>query len=86
MATVLTLKMLTLAETLDLLRNTYGMKIGDDTLTEGIKQGAYREFALCVEKGGKLKEDVYQIFEAPLLRFVERNSIREEIPEEPKEV
>lgn len=86
MATALTLKTLTLAETLDILRNTYGMKIGDETLKAGIKQGAYKEFAVYIGKGGKLTHDVYQIFEAPLLRFVERNSIREEIPVEPKEV
>lgn len=86
MATALTLKTLTLAETLNILRNTYGMKIGQQTLEEGIKQGAYKEFAIYIEKGGKLTHDVYQIFEAPLLRFAERNSIREEIPVEPKEV
>lgn len=85
MATALTLKTLTIAETLDVLHNTYGMKISQPTLEEGIKQGAYKDFAIYIEKGGKLKQDVYQIFEAPFLRFVERNAIREEIPELPKE-
>ncbi len=84
MATALTLKTLTVAETLNILRNTYGLKIGQDTLEEGIKQGAY-DFGVYIEKGGKLTHDVYQIFEAPLLRFAERNSIQEEIPEAPKE-
>ena len=84
MANALTLKTLTVAETLSLLRNTYGLKIGQKTLEEGIKQGAY-DFGIYIGKGEKLKEDVYQIFEAPLLRFVERNSIREEIPEAPRE-
>ena len=80
MATALTLKTLTIAETLNVLRNTYGMKISQPTLEAGIRQGVY-PFGVCIE----LDRCVYQIFESMLYRWISERCIEEIIPELPKE-
>lgn len=77
--TAQTLKVLTIAETLDILRS-YGMKISQDTLEEGIKQGAY-DFGVCIQ----LTRCVFQVYEAQLIRWISERCVEEKIPEVPRE-
>ncbi len=73
--TVPTLKTLTITETLNILRNTYGMKISQPTLEAGIRQGVY-PFGVCIE----LERCVYQIYEAMLYRWIDERCVQEEVP------
>ena len=79
--TAFTLKPLTVAETLDVRRNTYGMKISQPTLEAGIRQGVY-PFGVCIE----LDRCVFQIFASQLYKWIDERCIEETVPEVPEEI